>query len=73
MRLDRGSLTARQGFRPLLPAWRREPLRRGPVARRVSGSHGWCVNLRDYRSASALLDRVRVGDKVIVYRSFWVS
>lgn len=32
------------------------------------GSHG-CINLRDYRGAAELFDRVRVGDKVIVYRS----
>jgi lipoprotein-anchoring transpeptidase ErfK/SrfK len=32
------------------------------------GSHG-CINLRDYRGAAELFDRVRVGDEVVVYRS----
>jgi peptidoglycan hydrolase-like protein with peptidoglycan-binding domain len=31
-------------------------------------SHG-CVNVRDYAGVAALFDEVRVGDKVIVYRS----
>ena len=31
-------------------------------------SHG-CVNVRDYDGVAALFDQVRVGDKVIVYRS----
>ena len=31
-------------------------------------SHG-CVNVRDYAGVAALFDQVRVGDKVIVYRS----
>ncbi len=31
-------------------------------------SHG-CVNIRDYNGIKALFDKVRVGDKVIVYRS----
>jgi lipoprotein-anchoring transpeptidase ErfK/SrfK len=31
-------------------------------------SHG-CVNVRDFRRLQWLFDRVKVGDKVIVYRS----
>ena len=28
-----------------------------------------CVNVRDYDGVAALFDQVRLGDKVIVYRS----
>src|SRR5262245_59662816 len=31
-------------------------------------SHG-CINIRNYRAMAELFDRVRIGDKVIVYRS----
>lgn len=34
----------------------------------AGASHG-CVNIRDYRRLEKLFNRVRVGDKVIVYRS----
>ena len=34
----------------------------------AGASHG-CVNIRDYTKLARLFDRVRIGDKVIVYRS----
>ena len=34
----------------------------------AGASHG-CINVRNHRAMADLFDRVRIGDKVIVYRS----
>jgi peptidoglycan hydrolase-like protein with peptidoglycan-binding domain len=39
------------------------------AANGYSGASHGCVNVRDYAGVAALFDQVRVGDKVIVYRS----
>ncbi len=39
------------------------------AAHGYSGASHGCVNVRDYDGVAALFDQVRIGDKVIVYRS----